>query len=188
MHHRRIAAFLTGMWIAGSVLISYIAFQNLSMVDRVMATPPAEASKMIQTLGTQPAMMFLRYQASEMNRQYLSQWELAQFALVLLLAGVLYLGTHVNRMIIVLCGVVTLILGFMHFVITPELNYLGREMDFVADRGRRLWTLYVLYGGLETVKILLISSVAAYLFVYKTKARPRSSREPGVKDLEPADR
>jgi len=187
MHHRRIAAFLTGVWIAGSVIIAFIALQNMGSVDRLMTAPSGEASKIIQKLGHQPAMLFLRYQAAEMNRQYLSRWELTQLALAAILAAILYLGTHVNRLMVVVCGVVALIVGFMHFVLTPEIIFLGRELDFVVDRGRRLWTLYALYAGLDILKVLLVSVIAGYLFVFKTRTRPRGTRE-GAAEFETADR
>ena len=184
MHHRRIAAFLAGLWIAGSLIMAYVATQNASGVDRIMHAPSAEASKIIQKLGQEQARMFLRYQAYEMTRFYMPRWEIAQMTLAALIAAVLYLGTHVNRLMVVLCGVILLVVLFMHFVLTPEITFLGRGLDFTNDRGTRYWALNALYAGLEVLKVVLVLIIAGYLFVFKTKTRTRVSKEaPGPLEL-----
>jgi hypothetical protein len=180
MHHRRIASFLAGLWIAGSLFMMYVTSWNMRGVDSVLAAPTPEASKVIEKLGPETTRTLLRFHASEENRHYRIRWEQAQIVLCLVLAAVLYLGTHVNRLMVVLCGLMFLIVGFLHWVVTPELAFLGRDLDFsAANTGgmKRLRALEWLYYGLAALNLLLAGVIAGYLFVFKTRPKRTVERE-----------
>lgn len=180
MHHRRIASFLAGLWVAGSLFMAFVAIQNFRGADRILAAPSPAAAKIIQTLGHDQARMFLRYQAAEENREYFDIWETSQIAIGLILTAVLALGTSVNRMMLIVCGTMILLVVFMHFVLTPEITYIGRNLDFIPpDAGgrSRFWVLHGLYSGLELLKLLLACILIGYLFVFKTKVKPRPLAE-----------
>src|SRR5215471_15733202 len=70
MHYTRIAAFVLGAWLLGSVFLTFVATRNFATVDLVLKAPPAEASRMIQSLGSNNARQLLRYLAGEENRAY----------------------------------------------------------------------------------------------------------------------
>src|SRR6201986_3884670 len=91
MHRYRIAAFLTGCLILGSLFMIFVATQNFGTVDRVLAAPPHEAAQMVQTLGPENARLLLRYLAGEENRLFFTSWELAQIALGVLLTAIVLL-------------------------------------------------------------------------------------------------
>jgi hypothetical protein len=191
MHHRRLASFLIGVWIAGSLLMAFVATQNLFGVDRILAAPKPGLSQIIGKLGPENARMLLRYQASEQNRSYLATWELAQMVLGIGLVTILYLGTHVNRLMIMFCGFMVLLVIFMHFFLTPEIAWTGRSLDFVprsTANYNRLWVLQVVYCALELLKVLLACLLAGYLFIFK--ARPRTPRNVEQRDsrLSPSER
>jgi hypothetical protein len=133
MHHFRIAAFLLGCWLLGSLFITFVATENFNIVDAVLSSPPPEASKMIQTLGDQNARQLLRYLAGEENRGFFQDWELAQLALGTALVGFLLFGIE-KRLLAVLAGAMLILTLFQHFKITPELDWTGRSIDF-APRG-----------------------------------------------------
>jgi hypothetical protein len=92
MHRYRIAAFLTGCLILGSLFMIFVATQNFATVDRVLAALPQEAKQMFQTLGPENARLLLRYLAGEENRLFFTSWELAQIALGALLTAILLLA------------------------------------------------------------------------------------------------
>src|SRR5271154_5230083 len=98
MHHTRIAVFLLGAWLFGSLSIAYVATQNFDAVDQVMKNPPPAAAKMIQTLGDDNARHLLRHLAGEENRSYFETWELAQLFIGVALIVVLLLGIE-NRIL-----------------------------------------------------------------------------------------
>src|ERR1700733_4700312 len=103
MHRHRVAAFLAGCLILGSLFMIFVATQNFGTVDRVLAAPPQEASQMFQTLGPQNARLLLRYLAGEENRLFFTSWELVQIALGALLTTVLLLALK-SRMLAGLTG------------------------------------------------------------------------------------
>src|SRR5580700_2818384 len=109
MHRHRIAAFLAGCLIMGSLFMIFVATQNFGVVDRVLAAPPHEATQMFQTLGTENARLVLRYLAGEENRLFFTTWESAQIALGGLLTAVLLLAIK-SRLLAGLTGA-TLILA-----------------------------------------------------------------------------
>lgn len=145
-----------------------------------MEAPSPGASLLIQKIGIDSAQTLLRYEAEEQNRYFMVRWEWTQMALAVVLAAVLYLGTHVSRLAMVICGIMLMLVIFMHFVLTPEITWLGRNLDFGPDPGgggrTRYWILQALYSGLEVLKLLLGASLAIYLFVFKSGNKVRVRR------------
>jgi hypothetical protein len=65
-------------------------------------------------------------------------------------------------------------------VVTPELAFLGRDLDFsAANTGgmKRLRALEWLYYGLAALNLLLAGVIAGYLFVFKTRPKRTVERE-----------
>jgi hypothetical protein len=177
MHHRRMACFVMGLWIGGTLLAAYFVARNAAGFDELLAGPTPAAAKALDKIGKEAASSLLRYQASELNRLYVGRWEVAQMLLGICIAAILYLGTHVNRLMVVACGLLVVLTGFMHFVLTPEIVWLGRQLDFAAPSSggqKRLWVLQVLYIGLEVLKFTLACAITGYLFVFKTRPGHRS--------------
>jgi hypothetical protein len=169
MHHTRIAAFLLGSLLLGSLFLVFVATRNFRAVDAVLDAPPPEASKMIQTLGQQNARQLLRYLAGEENRNYFETWELTQIFLGLALTGILLFGME-NRLLASLAGAMLVLALFQHFKITPDMLGLGRSIDFAPPTAESLkardqfWKLHGIYSGIEVVKMLLAVTVAGFLF------------------------
>ncbi len=173
MHRHRIAAFLAGCLILGSLFMIFVATQNFATVDRVLASPPPQAAQLLQTLGPSDSRLLLRYLAGEENRFFFTNWELAQIALGVLLTAVLLLALG-SRVSAGISGVVLIIALFQHFRVTPEMIALGRLVDFGGAAGsaayNQFWRLHGLYGVLEVAKLVLLLIVAGILlFGHKAK-------------------
>jgi hypothetical protein len=181
MHHFRIAAFLLGCWLLGSLFITFVATENFNIVDAVLSSPPPEASKMIQTLGDQNARQLLRYLAGEENRGFFQDWELAQLALGTALVGFLLFGIE-KRLLAVLAGAMLILTLFQHFKITPELDWTGRSIDFAPAESQardQFWKLHGIYSGIEVVKMLLAVTTAGFLFpMRRRRSRQRVEIDP----------
>lgn len=166
MHQHRIAAFLLGCLILGSVFMIFVATQNFGAVDKVLAAPPQQAAQMFQTLGSENARLLLRYLAGEENRLFFVSWELVQLVLSVLLTAVLLLGIK-SRLLAGITGAMLIVALFQHFRVTPEMIALGRLIDFGAGSGsaayNQFWRLHGLYGVLEVVKLVLLIVVAGIL-------------------------
>jgi hypothetical protein len=183
MHHTRIAAFLLGSLLLGSLFLVFVATRNFRAVDAVLGAPPPEASKMIQTLGHSDARQLLRYLAGEENRSYFETWELTQIFLGLALTGVLLFGVE-NRLLASLAGAMLVLALFQHFKITPDMLWLGRSIDFVPPGAEsqardQFWKLHGIYSGIEVVKMLLALTVAGFLFpMRRRRVRQRIDIDP----------
>jgi hypothetical protein len=184
MHRSRIAAFLLGCLIMGSAFMIFVATQNFATVDRVLAAPPHEASRIFQTLGPEDTRLLLRYLAGEENRLFFVNWELAQIALGTLLTAVLLLWLK-RRLLAGLAGTMVIVALFQHFEVTPEMLALGRLVDFSGGASSaaygQFWRLHGLYGVLEVVKLVLLIVASAILLF----TRDRKTREPEPLEVGP---
>ena len=183
MHFRRFAALLLGAWLAGCVFMDMVATQNFRSVDRLLAAPPAHIAERMQAMGGHDAArVFLRYQASELNRAYFDNWERAQIVLGGVLFLVLLFGSAPNRLMLLLTLLMLGIVLVMHFYLTPEITRLGRTIDFVSPgtpspERSRFWTFHGAYSACELVKFGL-GTVLAVLLV-KRRRRGEAMAGPG---------
>ncbi len=177
MHRHRIAAFLSGCLIVGSLFMIFVATQNFQTVDRVLAAPPSQAAQMFQTLGPDNSRLLLRYLAGEENRLFFVTWELLQIALGIALTAILLFAIR-SGLLAGLAGGMVIIALFQHFRVTPDMISLGRLIDFGAGAGSaaysQFWRLHGLYGALEVVKLVLTIVVAGFLLF----GRRRKPAEP----------
>jgi len=176
MRHTRIAAFLLGAWLLGTLFMIFVATQNFQTVDRVMKNPQPEAYKMILALGNDSARQLLRYVAGEENRYFFENWELAQLVLGVLLTGLLIFGVE-SRMLAGFSGAMLVLTIFEHLKITPEMAWLGRSFDFLPWTAESLsrdqfWKLHGVYSAIEIMKILLAFVIAGFLFQMRQR-RPK---------------
>jgi hypothetical protein len=180
MHLHRIAAFLSGCLLLGGLFMIFVATQNFQTVDRVLATPPPEASQMFQTLGPDNSRLLLRYLAGEENRLFFVSWELAQIALGIALTAILLFAIR-SGLLAGMAGGMVIIALFQHFRVTPEMIAMGRLIDFGAGAGSvaysQFWRLHGLDGVLEVVKLALVIVVAGFLL----KPTRASSADVGVR-------
>ena len=175
MYHR-IASFLLGCWILGSLFMMFVAIENFGAVDRVLASaPPA----MIQAGGNEQARPLLRYMAGLENQKFFVTWELAQVLLSAALAAVFFFGVG-SRWLSSLAGALLLLTVFQHFWITPEMILLSVHLDTAAS-SNRFAALHATYGIIEVLK-LLIALIIAGLLLPAWRGHTRTSAE-----LQPAN-
>ena len=154
----RISTLLLGAWIGGCVFMDMVATQNFRSVDRLLASPPANVAQRVQAIGGHDAARaFLRYQASELNRQYFTAWENTQIVLGLLLIGTLVMAGHRDRVTLWLPSLMLAVTLLMHFVLTPQITRLGRAMDFAGTgqpaSSTQFWVFHGIYSALELIKL-----------------------------------
>jgi hypothetical protein len=177
-----------------SLLISYLAVENLNFPTVTMSAPSDQAAEIMKKLSVEETRLLLRYQSAEQNRRYTYIWEEIEIGLAVVLAGCLFLGTQKRLFPMILCGIMLMLVLFEHFAITPELNYRGREADFPPGSAsfgtqKRVYALDQVYIVSDGAKLVLGAILASYLFVFRTKRRARKSSEiAGLPDPSHADR
>jgi hypothetical protein len=187
VHTRRIASFILGAWVAGSLFMIFISIQNGRSANALLLSPLPEAAKIMDDAGKDRAALLLRHAAAEETRSASFSWEKVQISLAIALGGFLFLGTQKRLFPLVLCGAMFVLVLFQHFGISTELAYLGRETDFppgdtLIGPQKRMIALEEVYYAAEAIKLVAAGILASFLFVF----RPRRGRKE-VPALDPAD-
>jgi len=184
MRNRRIVCFLMGIWIGVSGMLALNVYRNFDSVETVLKSPPEQAGRVIKILGPN-ARMLLRYAAGVETSDTFEVWEDLQFALAFLIMGLLFLSSS-TRALSVVPLVMTLLLVFLHFKITPELAWLGRSIEFVPliepTALEQFWKLHRIYGILEIVKFVLGLGLTVFLVLQSSTkvVRRRYRHEPAT--------
>jgi len=164
---------------AASAFMSWVATENFLSVERLLHDPTAGAASQIKVLGYEQTRQLLRYQVSEQNRFYLSNWEVAELVMGLALFGVLLFGTDVGKYSLTLPLIMLLLVALAHWLITPRMVSLGRALDYMpSTAGAReeagFSTLHRAYGVVEVAKLvlgLLLAGILAWRPLTRRKVR-----------------
>lgn len=171
MHLRRVSSFVLGAWIAGSLLVAVMVYDSSRSADSILQSVPQPLAKAMEKWDSGQVRQLVHYQAAELARTYLARWELMELALGAILLLLLVFSTRVSRLAIALCAAMMLFAAFAHFILRPEIDYIGKAVDleqgWSGQRARYL-ALQGVYSGLQALKILLGCVLAGYLFVFKT--------------------
>lgn len=175
-----------GVWLGVSGMLALSAYGQFGAVETVLKSPPEQASRIIRLMEVDNARMLLRYAAGVVNANTFEIWEDIQFALGLLIVMVMFLGTS-TRVLAAVPLVMTLLVLFVHWKITPELAWLGRSLEFSpptfdAEARRQFWRLHRIYGILDTVKCLLGLGLTVFVMLQKSAkvVRRRHHHEHGL--------
>jgi hypothetical protein len=177
MHTRRIAAFLLGAWLAGSIMIPLLVMYNFRSVTRLIESPGAErAGYIIQGIGKQDSRALLRFWIADLNTNYFYAWELAQLALGIALIAVLIFASTRKRFAVFLASLMLILVAFTHFYVSPEIAYQGQGIDFLQPdqaqpRQQRIDRLHGITRVVEITKIALGVILAGYLFTMRAQRR-----------------
>ncbi|HMD70692.1 MAG TPA: hypothetical protein VKF41_05080 [Bryobacteraceae bacterium] len=180
MRSRAFTCLLLGMWLAGGLLLEFVAAGNLRAVERTLRDPQPSAAIRILKLGAPDARMLLRYQAAEQNRAAFETWENVQLLGGLLFFFYLLFATTEDKFALALALLLVLVVALQRFLVTPELNGLGRLLDFVPEsapsayRGR-YGAIGSTYLGMEIGKGVLQLGLAA-MVMSNSQRRSRHSR------------
>jgi len=168
-------------------MVWMVCFNNVASIDQAMQNTESEARQVIAETGTESAKMFLSSLSAMENTRLLSGWEFGQAPLGLLAIVVLFLERP-SRLLIVLPVVMLLLVGFEHFLITPEIGWLSQALAFVPDgtavaqRGR-LENMYRIYGFVDAAKVLTGGGLAILLFAMRSGRQGRRTRRTDSPDF-----
>jgi len=78
---QRWAMFAMGAWIAGNVMVAFVAAENVYTVDRLLAGSMSRAvASEVARVGHAETRDLFRYLSSELNRRYCRLWNVTQLA------------------------------------------------------------------------------------------------------------
>jgi hypothetical protein len=146
MHNQRIAAFLLGAWILGSLFMIFVATQNFKMAD---------------TLGNTETHATLRDMAGRLNQVFFVTWERAELVLGVAVAAILWFGIG-SRGLAGLSMAPLALVAIQHFLVTPRMLALSAHLDAAADASQ-FAKLHAMYGISEVIKLVLVVALAVVL-------------------------
>jgi hypothetical protein len=146
MHHQRIAAFVLGAWIMGSLFMIFVATQNFQMAD---------------ALGNPDTHAALRQMAGRLNQRFFVNWELVELILAIGFAAAAWFGTG-RRVLAGISLAPLAIVAVQRLFITPRMLSLTAQLgnSAVSDDFAKL---HAMYGILEVLKLVLLFALAALL-------------------------
>lgn len=177
MHARRLACMLLGFWLAGSILITFIAADSANSADRLLRNHGAAASERIKDMGQDEArLMLLAYPVRQQTRWWLEEWS----NLELLIGGIFFFfmlfGTKEGKITLAFTLGIFAIVLFQRLYTLPQLLFLGSVMDFVPanvvmPERNQLIAVQNAFTAVDLFKDLVMLGMAAY-FIART---PRSN-------------
>ena len=152
---------LLGAWLAGLVVVGFVAAENFWIVDRLLATSLNPSfHKDVGFLAAGEARAMLRYLVSEQNRFYFVWWGWAEVAFGVAL---LVISLRVReRGLIIKVAILLALTAIMQFYLTPRIVDVGRTLDFVprepappqmATMIASVGWLHAAYSTLDLVKL-----------------------------------
>lgn len=160
--------FAIGMWISGTLIISFVAAENFFTVDRLLTgSINSTFPRLVEKLGQPQARDLLRYLSSELNRLYFQVWNVMQLAIGGLVLW-LIAGNPVAAKARWVIGGMLAVVALMMIWLTPEITSLGRSLDFVPRDPtppglHRFRILHGAYTILEAGKLIVGVVVAVWI-------------------------
>jgi hypothetical protein len=159
---------LLGFWLAGSIVMTFIAADSANSAGRLLRDHGPAASLHIQSMGREEARIMLAYPVRQQVRWWLEGWENLELALGAFFFLFLLFGTREGKLALsVTLGIYAIVL-FERFFTLPQMLYLGGQMDFVAENvvtpdRNELIAVQNAFTGVEIVKALVILGLSVYM-------------------------
>lgn len=178
MHYFRLAALLTGAWLAGSVFHLASGWLGRNTVQDLVWRPRPELLNLTVNLEPKALGVLLRHGAAEAERRQTRYWERTQILLGLALLAVLFFAPGGKRYTLVLCALMLGCVIFLHWFITAEMRVLTPATDFVLDTEEslprdRLRALQTGYWIIDWAKIVM-GLVLAFGLIKRSRRRRES--------------
>jgi hypothetical protein len=168
MHARRFSCMLLGIWLAGSILMTFIAADSANTASRILRDHSAGAGIRIKSMGEDEARIMLGYPARLQARWWLEEWENVELVLGAAFFFFLLFATREGKLVLYFTLGIYAVVLFQRFFTLPQMLYLGGQMDFVpanvfTPERNQLTAVQTAFTGLEMFKVLLQLALGVYL-------------------------
>lgn len=171
---------LLGIWLAGSIVMTFIYTDSANTANRILATHAAGASIRIKAMGEDESRIMLAYPVRQQARWWLAEWEDLELVLGAAFFAFLLFATREGKLPLALTLVICSLVLFQRFFTLPQIRYLGNLLDFVpanvvAPERNQLIAVQGAFFGVEIFKAVLQIGLGIYLIT--RSRRSNSSRE-----------
>lgn len=140
--------------------MDWITHENQDAVDRMLSQMNPAVTLRLKVLGAEPSTVLLHYEIAEQTRYCVDIWEMAQITVGAGFFFFLLFGTSEDKISLALSLVLLILVLAQHWIVTPEVNGLGRLLDFVAPSAMageraKLQVMQYTYLGMEAGKAVL---------------------------------
>ena len=179
MSTRRLSMLLIGAWIGISLSVMAISILNTRNLHLIVESKTPQVAAAVKQLTPENTQALLQHHAAEMNRHFADLYGYAQIGLAVSLGTVLLFATNGRSWMMALVGGILVVTLAERFLLFPEMDYLGRMLDFERPDGnlavrQRLSSFQTAFGVLEAGKWLLLTVLGARLLVGGTERRRRN--------------
>ncbi len=180
MHSRRFACFLLGVWLAGGLMVTWLASENSHAVDRLLASADPAVTVRIKLLGPQETSLLLRYEAAELTRHEVGLCLGVQIALGVFFLFFLLFGTGEGKFSLALALILVLCVSLQRLALWPEIVSIGKLVDFLSvGEGSGLRAkLLVMESAFFSVEVgkWVVITVLAGILIGRGRGRGSSDR------------
>ena len=185
---RRVALFILGIWIGGSALVGMLVLQNPVASENQFINPASDAKTLIAKMDLAQAKMLLHNFVGEQNRAYLANWGLAQLILGASVVILCAFSAKKQWIPLLMTLAMTFVVAFQYVFTVPELAFLGRNADFLAQPSpvleAQITTTATIFGITEGVKLVLGGILISYLFAAQNSSSSRKRRRSTDSEVE----
>ena len=125
---------LLGFWLAGSVIMTFIAADSADAAGRMLISHGTAAGLRISAMGREEARIMLAYPVRQQVRWWLDEWGNLELALGAFFFLFLLFGTREGKLTLSFTLGIYAIVLFQRLFTLPQMLYLGAQMDFVPTR------------------------------------------------------
>jgi len=159
---------LLGLWLAGSMVTTFIAADSANTAGRILLDHPPAASLRINSMGEDEARLLLAYPVKQQARWWLVEWQDLELVLGAVFFFFLLFASREGTMVLGFALAMFALAFFQRFFTLPQMLYLGNVMDFVPvnramPERNQLTAVQTAFAGLEIFKILMGFGLGIYL-------------------------
>jgi len=167
---------LLGFWLAGSILMTFIAADSANSAGRLLLHHSAAANERIKEMGQAEARIMLAYPVRQQTRWWLAEWGNLELLLGALFFLFMLFGSREGKITLSFTLGIFAIVLFQRFFTMPQMLYLSSVMDFapanvVMPERNQLVAVQNAFTAVEVFKELVLLGMGAYFIA----RRPRSS-------------
>jgi hypothetical protein len=179
--NRRFACLFLGLWLGAAASIDFLVALNFSTIGSFISAPEGpSASAQMNQAGQKAIRLILRRNAAEENARIFKTWEWSQIGIASVFFILILSGEKPPPSALVLIPAMFAIVLIQHFIMTPQIVALGREVDEIPATEllrnptvTRFWTFHGIYSGCEILKLLLGIGVGARLIISQSETHSR---------------
>ena len=169
---------MLGAWIGTSLILALNVYLNFSAIDEMMKNQAGHWGSI--NIGPEHFRAIVIYLAGIENVKTYDTWEQIQIAIGLVVTALLFLEMTTRKLSAV-PGVMTFLVLFLHFRVTPDLAWLHglfafKEWYEPSIPRNQFWRMHAVYESIDLIKCVMGVVVVGFVLSGQTTRHVRRRR------------